>query len=102
MSNNYTVGPEVNRALALVKRGSDELLVESEFVQKLARSDATGTPLRCKLGLDATALSPEAVRAAVVALLEDGQYAQRAAAVAAEIRAMPDAGAAVAEIVAVV
>ena len=34
---------------------ADELLVESEFVQKLARSEATGTPLRCKLGLDATA-----------------------------------------------
>ena len=54
-SKIYTVGPEVERALALVKRGSDELLVESEFVQKLARSEATGTPLRCKLGLDATA-----------------------------------------------
>ena len=49
------VGPEVERALALVKRGSDELLVESEFEQKLARSEATGKPLRCKLGLDATA-----------------------------------------------
>ena len=54
-SKIYTVGPEVERALALVKRGSDELLVESEFAQKLARSEATGKPLRCKLGLDATA-----------------------------------------------
>ncbi|HVE90567.1 MAG TPA: tyrosine--tRNA ligase [Burkholderiaceae bacterium] len=54
-SKIYTAGPETERALALVKRGSDELLVESEFVQKLARSEATGTPLRCKLGLDATA-----------------------------------------------
>ncbi|MBC8119447.1 MAG: tyrosine--tRNA ligase [Burkholderiaceae bacterium] len=55
MSKNYTVGPEMDRALALIRRGADELLVESEFVQKLARSEATGTPLRCKLGLDATA-----------------------------------------------
>ncbi len=54
-SKNYTVGPEVERALVQVKRGCDELLVESEFAQKLARVQATGTPLRCKLGLDATA-----------------------------------------------
>ena len=55
MSKIYTIGPDVDRAMALVKRGCDELLVESEFVQKLARSEATGQPLRCKLGLDATA-----------------------------------------------
>ncbi len=54
-SKTYTVGADVEHALALVKRGADELLVESEFAQKLARSEATGTPLRCKLGLDATA-----------------------------------------------
>lgn len=54
-SKIYTIGADVERALALVKRGSDELLVESEFAQKLARSEVTGTPLRCKLGLDATA-----------------------------------------------
>ncbi len=41
--------------MAVVKRGCDELLVESEFVAKLARAHATGTPLRCKLGLDPTA-----------------------------------------------
>ncbi len=47
--------PEVDRALAIAKRGCDELLVESEFALKLARSAATGKPLRCKLGLDPTA-----------------------------------------------
>jgi len=52
---NYTTSPAVERALALVKRGCDELLIEAEFAQKLARSAATGTPLRCKLGLDPTA-----------------------------------------------
>ena len=46
---------EIEQALALVRRGSDELLVESEFAQKLARARASGQPLRCKLGLDPTA-----------------------------------------------
>ena len=50
-----TVTPEIERALALVKRGADELLVEAELAQKMARSAATGKPLRCKLGLDPTA-----------------------------------------------
>ncbi len=51
----YPITAEVEAALALVRRGSDELLIEAEFAQKLARSAATGTPLRCKLGLDPTA-----------------------------------------------
>jgi tyrosyl-tRNA synthetase len=42
-------------ALAVTKRGVDELLIESEFAQKLARSEQAGTPLRIKLGLDPTA-----------------------------------------------
>ena len=45
----------VQEALAITKRGVDELLIESEFAQKLARSEKTGTPLRIKLGLDPTA-----------------------------------------------
>lgn len=45
----------VQEALAIAKRGVDELLIESEFAQKLARSEATGVPLRIKLGLDPTA-----------------------------------------------
>jgi tyrosyl-tRNA synthetase len=45
----------VQEALAITKRGVDELLIESEFAQKLARSEQTGTPLRIKLGLDPTA-----------------------------------------------
>jgi tyrosyl-tRNA synthetase len=49
------ITPEVEHALARIKRGSDELLVESELAQKLARSQQTGRPLRCKLGLDPTA-----------------------------------------------
>jgi tyrosyl-tRNA synthetase len=45
----------VLHALAVTKRGVDELLIEAEFVQKLIRSEKTGTPLRVKLGLDPTA-----------------------------------------------
>jgi tyrosyl-tRNA synthetase len=46
---------KVQEALVITKRGVDELLIESEFVQKLVRSEKTGTPLRIKLGLDPTA-----------------------------------------------
>lgn len=45
----------VREALAITLRGCDELLIESEFAQKLARSEKTGKPLRIKLGLDPTA-----------------------------------------------
>ena len=46
---------KVQEALAITKRGADELLIESEFAQKLARSECSGTALRIKLGLDPTA-----------------------------------------------
>ena len=49
------VTADIEQALALVKRGCDELLIEAEFAQKLARAKASGRPLRCKLGLDPTA-----------------------------------------------
>jgi tyrosyl-tRNA synthetase len=51
----YPITAEIEAALATVRRGADELLIEAEFAQKLARSRATGRPLRCKLGLDPTA-----------------------------------------------
>lgn len=47
--------PDVQADLLIAKRGCDELLVESEFARKLAKSRATGVPLRIKLGLDPTA-----------------------------------------------
>ncbi|MCS3509787.1 MULTISPECIES: tyrosine--tRNA ligase [Achromobacter] len=49
------ISPEVEADLRIAKRGCDELLVESEFARKLAKSRATGVPLRIKLGLDPTA-----------------------------------------------
>lgn len=51
----YEVTPEIKEAMAAIARGTDTLLIESELEQKLARAKATGTKLRCKLGLDPTA-----------------------------------------------
>ena len=45
----------VRRALEISLRGTHELLPQDEWVRKLQRSEATGTPLRIKLGLDPTA-----------------------------------------------
>ncbi len=45
----------VRHALDVSLRGCDELLVQSDWQAKLARSEATGKPLRIKLGLDPTA-----------------------------------------------
>jgi len=42
-------------ALAVTLRGCEELIPENEWIQKLAKSEATGVPLRIKLGLDPTA-----------------------------------------------
>jgi tyrosyl-tRNA synthetase len=62
MSANVTAAPPahpitdaVREALAVSLRGCDELLPEAEWLAKLARSAATGVPLRIKLGLDPTA-----------------------------------------------
>lgn len=54
-ATNYPITPEVEKALAITKRGCDELLIEADWVKKLAKSAATGVPLRIKLGLDPTA-----------------------------------------------
>jgi len=45
----------VGRALEISLRGVDELLPQDEWVKKLQRAEATGKPLRIKLGLDPTA-----------------------------------------------
>jgi len=54
-NKNLPLSDAVQEALAITKRGVDELIIESEFAQKLARSEKTGVPLRIKLGLDPTA-----------------------------------------------
>jgi tyrosyl-tRNA synthetase len=51
----HPVTDRVLDALAVTKRGCEELIPEDAWVKKLARSEATGQPLRIKLGLDPTA-----------------------------------------------
>lgn len=45
----------VRHALAVTRRGCEELIPEADWAQKLSRAERTGTPLRIKLGLDPTA-----------------------------------------------
>ena len=52
---SHPVTDRVREALAVTLRGADELIPEADWLQKLARSEATGQPLRIKLGLDPTA-----------------------------------------------
>ena len=54
-NSDISMTPAVQSALAVTLRGVDELLPQGEWAKKLARSEATGTPLRIKLGLDPTA-----------------------------------------------
>ena len=49
------VTDSVRAALAVSLRGCEELIPAHEWTQKLARSAASGVPLRIKLGLDPTA-----------------------------------------------
>ena len=51
----HPVTDRVLEALAVSLRGCEELLPQAEWLNKLARSEATGQPLRIKLGLDPTA-----------------------------------------------
>ena len=55
VTKNYPVTEAVAAALSVSLRGTDELLPLEEWSYKLARSAATGAPLRIKLGLDPTA-----------------------------------------------
>jgi tyrosyl-tRNA synthetase len=52
---NPPVTDRVREAMAISLRGCDELLPREDWLNKLARSEATGQPLRIKLGLDPTA-----------------------------------------------
>jgi tyrosyl-tRNA synthetase len=51
----HPVTDQVLEAMAISRRGCEELLPEADWLKKLARSASTGTPLRVKLGLDPTA-----------------------------------------------
>jgi len=51
----HPITDRVRQAMAVTQRNCEELLPEAEWLAKLARAEATGTPLRIKLGLDPTA-----------------------------------------------
>ncbi len=55
ISSTFVVSDYVKDALAVSLRGCDELIPQDEWVKKLVRAEATGKPLRIKLGLDPTA-----------------------------------------------
>jgi tyrosyl-tRNA synthetase len=51
----FPVDDAVQEALAITRRGCEELLPQADWVRKLARARATGAPLRIKFGMDPTA-----------------------------------------------
>jgi tyrosyl-tRNA synthetase len=54
-ADKYPVTDSVRSAFEASRRHCSELIPESEWLAKLARAEATGVPLRVKLGLDPTA-----------------------------------------------
>jgi tyrosyl-tRNA synthetase len=55
VTKKWPVTDRVREAMAVSLRGAEELIPAEDWEQKLARSEATGVPLRIKLGLDPTA-----------------------------------------------
>jgi len=55
LDSPHPVTESVRHALATSLRRCSELIPEADWLRKLARSEATGVPLRIKLGLDPTA-----------------------------------------------
>ncbi|HTH81120.1 MAG TPA: tyrosine--tRNA ligase [Ramlibacter sp.] len=51
----YPITDRTRAAMAISLRGADDLIPQEDWMRKLARSEATGVPLRIKLGLDPTA-----------------------------------------------
>ncbi len=51
----HPVTDRVLEALAVTRRGVEELLPEADWTRKLARAEASGQPLRIKFGMDPTA-----------------------------------------------
>ena len=51
----FPVTDKTQHAMEVTLRGCEELIPKEDWLQKLAKSEATGVPLRIKLGLDPTA-----------------------------------------------
>ena len=54
-TSEFFVTDRVREAMSVTLRGCEELIPQEDWLRKLARSEATGVPLRIKLGLDPTA-----------------------------------------------
>ena len=54
-TNRPSPSDAVQEALVVTLRGCEELIPQDDWVKKLVKSEATGVPLRIKLGLDPTA-----------------------------------------------
>jgi tyrosyl-tRNA synthetase len=54
-ASEHPVTDRVQHAMAVSLRGCEELLPQTDWLNKLTRSEATGVPLRIKFGLDPTA-----------------------------------------------
>ena len=48
--------PPVEEQLAVIRRGTEQIVPEPELVEKLEKSLATDTPLRVKYGIDPTGI----------------------------------------------
>jgi len=55
MAEQEALHPETEAALAIIKRGVEELIPENELIKKLEKSRQTGVPLKIKAGFDPTA-----------------------------------------------
>ncbi|HEX2546822.1 MAG TPA: tyrosine--tRNA ligase [Ramlibacter sp.] len=55
VTNEPPVSERVRAAMEVTLRGAEELIPREDWLRKLAKSEATGVPLRIKLGLDPTA-----------------------------------------------
>ncbi len=55
MTEAFKPTPSQLEALNQIKRGAEELLIEDELLKKLAKSEASGVPLKVKAGFDPTA-----------------------------------------------
>ncbi len=49
------VSDRVREAMAITRRGAEQLLPQADWLKKLQRSEASGVPLRIKFGMDPTA-----------------------------------------------
>ncbi|AGF50024.1 tyrosyl-tRNA synthetase [Candidatus Kinetoplastibacterium blastocrithidii TCC012E] len=55
LNKEYYISSDIRSEFSIIKKGCNELLVEEELINKIARNKKNMVPLRIKLGLDPTA-----------------------------------------------